>query len=170
MPVGFTQSITCLHTHAMQYKESYKRNQQWKGDCYSRTVVVGCSVPSEVPAVCCPYFGCCSAEKPKHFLVVWVPLPSLPYMLLHSNSQTWNCFFWGESGCGGVVYYFFLISGDLFASYFSPFKNLLNTWHFCFLSRKARRNISCIYFMSENILKFFCWLLFHSFRVHSMCP
>lgn len=94
MSVGFMQN-TYLHTYKMQYKQSHKRNQQGKGDCYSRIVVVGCSVSSEVPAVCCPCFGCYSAKKAKYFIVVWVPLPTLPYMLLHSNGQIQNCFVGG---------------------------------------------------------------------------
>lgn len=70
VPVGFMQSTSYLHTHEMQYKQSHKRNQQGKGDSYSRTVVVGYSVPSEVSAVCCPCFGCYSAKKPKYFVAV----------------------------------------------------------------------------------------------------
>lgn len=70
MPVGFMQNTSYLHTREMQYKQSHKRNQQVKGDCYSRTVVVGYSAPSEVPAVCCPCFDRYSAKKPKYFIVV----------------------------------------------------------------------------------------------------
>lgn len=116
----------CLPSHSwMQCGQNHKRNQQWKGYCYSKTVVVGSSVPSEVPAMNCPCFGCYSAKKPKYFIVVWGPLPSLPYIMLHSSGQMWNCL---VAVVGVVLYYFFLISGDLFASFFfPPFKSLLYT-------------------------------------------
>lgn len=72
MLVGFTQSTSYLHR--VHYKGSHTRNKWGKGDCHSRTVVVGCSVLSEVSAVnlpcSCPCFGCNSAKKPKYFIIV----------------------------------------------------------------------------------------------------
>lgn len=57
----------------VHYKGSHTRNQWGKGGCHSRTVVVGYSFLSEVPAMFCPCSGCTSAKKPKYFIIVWVP-------------------------------------------------------------------------------------------------
>lgn len=64
MPVGFMQGTSYLHTQEMQHKQSHKINQLGEGDCYFRTLVVGYSVLSQVPEVCCPCCSCYSAKKP----------------------------------------------------------------------------------------------------------
>lgn len=131
MPVGFMQSTSYLHTREMQHKQSHKRNQPGEGVCYFRTLVVGCSVLSQVPEVCCLCCSCCSAKKPKFFIAVEVPLSSLPYVMLHSNGQIWNCFVgWEKQLWASVVLLFPYFRWSICFLFFTLWKSSIHLMFF----------------------------------------